>query len=133
MRIETGIARLTADPELKVVNGKNGEVAIATFNVAKDFGFGDNKKPNFIQVQFFGKKAEVVAKHFKKGNRITVFGELEFDQWEKDGAKHSKHRIRGLDFEFVDYKEDAPAADAGKTDDKSDAGKTDDDENPFAE
>jgi len=136
MKIETGIVRLTADPELRLVNGKNGEVAVVTFNVAKTMGFGDNQKPLFIQVDFWGKRAEVIKNHFVKGSRIVISGELDFDQWEKDGQKFSKHKIRGLDFEFVDSKADAEklAADGeSKSTETSKASEAEDDENPFAE
>jgi single-strand DNA-binding protein len=49
---------------------------VAGFSVAVDSGYGDKKKTLWLDVSVWGKRAEALAKHVKKGDRIGVVGEL---------------------------------------------------------
>nr|MDD5459715.1 single-stranded DNA-binding protein [Phycisphaerae bacterium] len=55
----------------------------------------------FVDCQIFGKRAEVVNQYFKKGDPIFIEGRLQFQQWEKDGQKHSRLRVFVENFEFI--------------------------------
>jgi len=59
----------------------------------------------FVECQCYGKRAEVIAKHFTKGNPIFVQGRLKQERWEKDGSQHSRIRIIVESFEFIGRKE----------------------------
>lgn len=49
----------------------------------------------FFDVKCWGTLAENVAETIRKGNRIIVFGELEFRSWETDaGEKRSKVEVK---------------------------------------
>ncbi len=103
------MGNFTRDPELTYTPSQTAVV---------DFGLAVNRRwikqdgsPGeetlFIDCKVFGKRAEVINKHFGKGDSIHVIGHLKFEQWDgKDGAKHSKIRAIVESFEFVGKKPD---------------------------
>lgn len=48
----------------------------------------------FVELTMFGRTAEVAAEYLGKGSQILVEGKLKLEQWEKDGQKHSKHKVK---------------------------------------
>lgn len=78
-----GSGRLTRDPESRQV----GEKTVVSFGLAVN-GYGD--KVSFLDVEAWGKTAEIVEQYAGKGKLITVVGRLEQQRWEKDGQKRSK-------------------------------------------
>jgi single-strand DNA-binding protein len=109
------IGHLTRDPELKYTPGG---MAICEFGLAVTDRVkkGDDwtEKPMFIDIVFFSKTAEVANEYLKKGSPCMVFGRLDFQQWEKDGQKRSKHVIVGDKMQMLGgkggAKEEAPPA-----------------------
>ena len=104
------LGRLTRDPELRVTpNGNN----ICKFSIAvsRKFKAADGSMKDevtFIDIDAFGKQAEVVSKYFSKGKPIFIEGRLKLDQWETQaGEKRSKLSIVLENFQFVGGKEDA--------------------------
>ncbi|WP_113718109.1 single-stranded DNA-binding protein [Arthrobacter dokdonensis] len=87
---------LVADPELTY--GESG-IAHAKLRVAvnRRFQAADGTwrdgVPVFHNVSAFRALAENVAASLKKGDPVTVAGELEFRSYEKDGAQHEARRI----------------------------------------
>ena len=84
--------RATRDPELKTF-GEDGKVA--SLGVAVDRSVKRDGEwvqvPNFFDVSVFGNYAELVDKKLRKGDLITVQGELRYDSWENEaGEKRSK-------------------------------------------
>jgi single-strand DNA-binding protein len=55
----------------------------------------------FVDVRAFGKLAEVLNKYTKKGSCILVMGKLKFERWEKDGQRHSRHRVIAERVQFL--------------------------------
>lgn len=76
-----GKGNLGGSPELKRLNGKNGEFVVATMRVM--FArWGQNADGEVEQVggfwrevEIYGDKAEACAKHLRKGARVLVIGE----------------------------------------------------------
>ena len=87
---------LVANPELTY--GESG-IAHAKLRVAVNqrFQAADGTWrdgiPVFHNVSAFRALAENVANSLKKGDPVTVAGELEFRSYEKDGAQHEARRI----------------------------------------
>ena len=84
--------RATRDPELKTF-GDDGKVT--SFGIASDRTVkqGDEyvQVPNFFDVSVFGGYAALIDKKLRKGDLITVMGELRYDSWENEaGEKRSK-------------------------------------------
>ena len=95
-----GLVRIASDIEVK----EFGEYKVAEFSIAYDTGFGEKKKPCFIQSKAWGKTGELISQHLSKGKQIYVVGEIEQDTWDdKDsGAKRSKLTLNVDKFNFVD-------------------------------
>jgi len=47
----------------------------------------------FIDVTVWGRTAEVANEYLSKGKPVLIEGKLKLEQWEKDGVKHSKHKV----------------------------------------
>lgn len=86
-----GLARLTRDPELRFTAGGT---PICSFGVVVNKKFGGNDTAHFFDCKAWGKMGEVINEHFAKGGMIGIAsGDLEYESWEKDGQKRSKHVI----------------------------------------
>ena len=97
------MGNLTRDPKLSYLPSK---VAVVDFGLAvnrkwKAENGSDREEVCFTECQMFGKPAEVIAKYLKKGSSLFVRGHLKFEQWEKDGRKHSRTRVIVERFEFL--------------------------------
>lgn len=97
---------LTRDPELRFLNSG---ACVCDFGIATNrswTGADGNKRDEvcFVDVSVWGKQAERVAEFLKKGAPAFIEGRLDFDQWEKDGQKRSKHRVTADRVIFLDRK-----------------------------
>ena len=104
---------LTRDAEIKET--KNGS-KVLSFSVAvnerrKTSGGEWEDYANFVDCVVFGKRGESLAKHFKKGAKVTVSGHLRWSQWERDGQKRSKLDVIAEELDFVAVKGNASADD----------------------
>lgn len=83
--------RLTKDAELKYTG--NG-MAVSNFSIAvgKSFKKGENweKKTVYFNLAVFGKTAENLSKYLSKGQQVIVEGDLDENEWEKDGVKQKR-------------------------------------------
>ena len=69
----TIVGRLGKDVELRYTpDGK----AVASFSVAVDDGFGENKKTIWFRVSVWGKQAEPCNQYLKQGSIVLVDGRL---------------------------------------------------------
>ena len=97
---------LCADPEVKSYgDGKS----LVNFNGAVNKRFvakeGD-PTADFFRYVAFGKTAEFIGKYFKKGSKMLVTGELNNNNYEKDGVKHYQDQIVIDSVEFFGKKSD---------------------------
>ena len=60
----------------------------------------NNKKVDFINMEMLGKGAENLCQYITKGKQIIVEGELNIDQYEKDGEKRSFTKVKIDRIEF---------------------------------
>jgi single-strand DNA-binding protein len=95
--------RLTANPEIKHVGRDNNTVC--NVSLATDDGWGDKKKPIFLDCTFWGKSAEIAGK-LHKSSPVILEGRIRMEEWEdkNTGGKRSKiamtvNRIHGLAWE----------------------------------
>src|SRR5437868_12851936 len=66
---------------------------------------GETKEEvTFIDVDSFGRQAEIIAQYFRKGKPILVEGRLRLDQWDdkQTGQKRSKLGVVLEGFSFLD-------------------------------
>ena len=99
---------LTRDPELRYT--PKG-AAICKFGLAINRNWtneaGEKKEEvTFVDIDAFGRQAEVVAQYMKKGRPFLVEGRLKLDQWEDKNThqKQTKLRVVLESFSFIDSK-----------------------------
>jgi single-strand DNA-binding protein len=100
------MGNLTRDPEVRSTSGGQSVTALglATNRSYIVGGPGGEKREEvtFIDVDFWGKRGEVIAQYLKKGDPIFIEGRLSFRQWDdKEGNKRSKLSVTGESFEFI--------------------------------
>jgi len=98
----SGIIRIISDPTLKSFDSGT-QVA----NFAGGISEGKDKNGNWINnvmdIEVWGKSAEVIVDKLKKGDSIMVTGNIKRQDWEdkKTGDKRSKHVLAVSRFEFL--------------------------------
>ncbi len=98
------MGNLTRDPELKYTPSGT---AVVGFGIAINRNWkgqdGETKEEVcYVDINMFGKRAEIINEHFNKGSSIFIEGRLQFQQWEtKDGQKRNTLKVVAEDFQFV--------------------------------
>jgi single-strand DNA-binding protein len=97
---------LTRDPEVRYT--PKG-MAIAKFGLAinrtwKNESGETKEEVTFVDIDAFGRQAEVISQYLKKGRPILVEGRLKLDQWDdkQTGQKRSRLGIVLEGFQFLD-------------------------------
>ena len=97
---------LTRDPELRYTPKGT---AVCRFGLAVNRNWtsetGEKKEEvTFVDIDAFGRQAEVVAQYMKKGRPFLVEGRLKLDQWEDKNThqKQTKLRVVLEGFSFID-------------------------------
>ena len=96
------VGRLAQDPEVRYTqSGK----AVASFNLAVENNFGDEKKADFIPIVAWNKLAEICGINIGKGRKILVEGRLQIRSYEtQDGQERRVAEVIAQTIEFLDYK-----------------------------
>lgn len=108
------IGNLTRDVELKYTPSglAVGKLSLATNRKWKDKFTGEDKEETmFIDVNLFGRTAEIANQYLSKGRRVFIEGRLVLDRWtDQNGNPRSKHSVTADSLQFVDSKssESAP-------------------------
>jgi single-strand DNA-binding protein len=99
---------LTRDPELRYTPKGS---AVAGFSLAVNRTWksesGESKEEvSFIEVEAWGRQAEVIAQYMRKGRPLLVEGRLKQDTWEDKNThqKQSKLKVVLEGFSFIDSK-----------------------------
>ena len=92
MNIYNFTGRLARDCEQRFTQGG---MAICSFSVAVDYGFGDNKGTNWIRASLFGKRAEGgLPQYLKQGTQVAISGELRVREYDdKEGNKRTSVEV----------------------------------------
>ena len=101
------VGRITRDPEIRV---NQDQKEIARFTVAVN---RNKKETDFIPCVAFDRKAELLEKYFKKGDRIGVTGRLQIGSYtNKDGVRMTTVDVIADEIEFLqDKREEVPGVD----------------------
>ena len=105
------MGRIARDVELKNIRSGTSlvELGIAVNERCKTQNGEWGEAVHFINVTFWGKRAEIISQYLSKGDAILVEGRLKQSRWESDGQAHSRLTVRGEEFSFVG----APQRDLG--------------------
>ena len=104
------MGNLTRDPELKYLpsGAAVANIGLAVNRVYNDRQSGERKEEVcFVDLDAFGRTAEIINEYFQKGRPILVEGRLRFQTWDTDdGQRRSKHSVMVDRFEFVGGRQD---------------------------
>ena len=98
----SGVVRIISEPQLKSFD--SGNVVV---NFAGGITEGKDKDGNYINnaidVEIWGKSAEIVYDKLKKGDSLFVTGNIRRNEWQdkETGDKRSKHALSVVRFEFL--------------------------------
>lgn len=98
------MGNLTRDPDIRVTPQGTSicKITIAVSRQTKTQDGSLREETAFVDVDAFGKQADVIAKFFAKGRPILIEGRLRLDQWEtQSGEKRSKLGVVLESFQFV--------------------------------
>lgn len=110
------MGNLTRDPELRVTPKGTAvcQLGIAVNQTYRDREGNNHEETTFVDVDVFGRQAEVIAKYMTKGRPILVEGRLKLDTWEtKEGDKRSKLKVVLDNFQFVGGRGDSDSSSGG--------------------
>lgn len=109
------IGRLGADPEVRyTTSGKPvANLRLATSKRWKDDNGDTQTRTQWHRVVYFGRMAEVLKQHCKKGRQIRVVGELQTRKWQdKDGNDRYTTEVIGTELDLTVGYNPEPKADA---------------------
>jgi len=100
------MGNLTRDPELRYTP-KGTAVARITLAVNRTYTGEDGQKKeevSFVDVDAWGRQAEVISQYMKKGRPLLVEGRLKQDTWEDKNTKQKQSKLKVVleTFAFVD-------------------------------
>lgn len=94
--------RLVRDAELSYI--ASNATPKMSFSMAVERAYQkdkNNKKVDFINCEMIGKHTENLCQYVTKGKQILVEGELNIDNYEKDGEKRSFTKVKVDRLEFL--------------------------------
>ncbi len=90
MAVLCATGRLGRDAEVRTV----GQNKCASFSIAVDHGFGDNKKTMWIDCAMWGPRGEKLAQYLTKGTIAEISGEPSIRTFESNGATKAVMQVR---------------------------------------
>ena len=97
------MGNLTRDPEVRYAPSGDavGELNLAVNRRYRTRDGQDREETCFVNVVVWGRQAETSAEYLRKGSPVLIEGRLQYDQWEKDGQKQSRLRVRASRVQFL--------------------------------
>lgn len=99
---------ITRDPQVKFLANDTcvGNFGIAVNESWKDKSSGEKKeRVTFVEIEIWGKTAELCVQYVKKGDPVLVEGKLTQDTYEdKEGKKQTKTRVKAEKVHFLSQK-----------------------------
>jgi|SRR5437879_1884522 len=97
---------LTRDPEVRYTPKGTAiaKIGLAVNRTWKNEAGETKEEVTFVDVDAFGRQAEVIGQYFRKGRPILVEGRLKYDQWDdkQTGQKRSRLGVVLEQFSFID-------------------------------
>ncbi len=98
------MGNLTRDPDVRMAGTSGMKVVrlgVAINERRRDRNGVMQDFPVFVDVDAWDKLAELCGQHLSKGSPILVEGRLQMDNWEKDGVRHQKLKVRASTIKFL--------------------------------
>ena len=100
MNVFTATGNLGRDAEVRATQSG---LTIASFPVAVQSGYGDNRKTTWVRCSLFGKRAEgKLIGYLVKGAQIAVSGELSLNEYTtKEGEARTTLELRVSEIDLI--------------------------------
>jgi single-strand DNA-binding protein len=97
------MGNLTRDPEVKYTPKGTavGDLGIAINDSYKAQDGTMKETVTYVDVEVWGRQAENCKQYLTKGRPVFVEGQLRLDQWEQEGQKRSKLKVRAINVQFL--------------------------------
>ncbi|MFO1460600.1 MAG: single-stranded DNA-binding protein [Verrucomicrobiota bacterium] len=99
------LGNLTRDPELRYTpkGTASARLGLAVNRSYKTDSGETREEVTFVDIDAWGKQAELIAQYLRKGNPLFVEGRLKLDQWDDktSGQKRSAIRVVMENFQFL--------------------------------
>lgn len=98
------LVRIGRSAELRYTPSGKAVIGLAC---VYDIGYGQNKKPQWIEVVIWDKQAEALAPYLLKGNQVVITcDDLELETYESNGKTGSKLKARAVNIALTDSKKE---------------------------
>lgn len=99
------MGRLTKDMDISFSKTTGNAFGNTTIAVNRSYTNKEGQtEADFINIKAFGKIAETIANHVKKGQRILIEGTIQTGYFEKDGKRIYTTDVIVQAFQFVELK-----------------------------
>ena len=98
------LGNLTRDPETRVTAAGTtiSKLGLAINRKYRTKAGDEKEETTYVDIDSFGKQAELIQKYLRKGSPLMVEGRLKLDQWESgEGQKRSKLTVAMESFQFM--------------------------------
>ena len=99
---------LTRDPELRYTpkGSAVAKIGLAVNRTWKTEAGETKEEVSFIEIEAWGRQAEVIAQYMRKGRPLLVEGRLKQDTWEDKNTHQKQSKLKGVleGFSFIDSK-----------------------------
>ncbi len=98
------MGNLTRDPDVRTVGANAVKVcrfALALNERRRDRNGNLVDSSTFVEVDAWEKLAELCGQYLRKGRTVLVEGRLQMDNWEKDGQKIQRLKVRAATVKFM--------------------------------
>lgn len=97
------MGNLTRDPELKQTP-RGTAVCDLSMAINDSYKAPDGtvkEVVTYVDIEVWGRTAENCKQYLTKGRGVFVKGQLKLDQWEQEGQKRSKLKVRAVSVQFL--------------------------------
>jgi len=109
---------LTRDPELKQIGADRvvANTGLAINRRWKDASGTQHEEATFVEIEAWGRTAELVGQYLKKGSPAYIEGRLKLDSWDdkESGQKRTKMKVVAENVQFLASRPSSEGGDAGE-------------------
>jgi len=97
------MGNLTRDPEVKYTPKGTAvcDLGLAINDSYKAQDGTIKETVTYVDVEVWGRTAENCKQYLTKGRPVFIEGQLRLDQWEQEGQKRSKMKVRAISVQFL--------------------------------
>ena len=100
------VGHVGKDPDIRATSSGD---TVASFSLATNTGYGENKTTDWHNVSVFGKSADFVRNYVKKGAQVYVEGSIRNRSYvDKSGNKKYVTEIKGFTVQALGQRESSP-------------------------